>query len=848
MIKGMITVSTIFNDVKYAVRMLRKRPGFTAIALITLAIGIGANTVMFSLVDVLVLQSAQVERAEELAVCQAENADWHFPYEAYVDFREYNPVFTEVAGQGGLPSGKTWALPGQTESPKPFDAESVSYNYFSVLGAVPLYGRWFLPEEERYGAEPVVVLSYQAWKDVGGDPERVGTEILLNGESFRIVGVTGKGFTGPSLIGPDIWLPLGRGGSPAAESMGRAARPYPAVIPLGRLKPGLDFVSAQAQLQALVPGLRENYPTWWEQPGKLKLLRPGRMHLVTGEGPENERRFFSILGICLMATSGVVLLIACLNLAGMLLVQGASRQREIAIRMAIGGGRLRIMRQLLSESLLMSLVGGALGCMLAWVCIRALNTWIASTPLMEIPAELVARLDGRVLLGTLGFCMIATILFGLKPAWQLAQRDVMVDLKESARDALRSGRKRRRAHRESYLIAQTALSVVLVMGAALFTRSALKVGDIMSDFDFRGKLVMDVNLEAAVTNTEADRQACAELVERLEALPDVESVAVSRTSNFGIGWPSGPVYEYRPGDEQLKHRPQVTTSSIQYNVSPNYFKTVGIRLLRGRTFRALDRTADAERVMIIDEQLARKLRPDGDALGCLIQYGPGNYYKKTEPCRVVGIVQTLYTPIEKKRGFQVQMYACMSERSVPVHIHIQGRNRTSKGQKALTRIVAKTVHGVNAPARAGTVVALKERYKADEFVWLTGLSARVALTFGAMAIFLATLGMYATKMYMVASRTPEIGIRKALGATHRNVVLMVLREGGILILIGLGLGLAIGLALAHLTQSRFYNISPIDIVSIAVTIVALAVVSVLATWIPARRAARIDPMEALRYE
>jgi len=251
-------VSTLLNDIKYGFRRLRKRPGFTAIALITLAIGIGANTVMFSLVDVLVLQSAQVERLDELAVCEAENADWHFPYEAYVDFREDNPVFTDVAGQGGLPTGKTWALPGQQENSKAFGAYSVSYNYFSVLGTVPLHGRWFLPEEERYGAEPVVVLSYQAWKDIGGDPERVGTEILLNGESFRIVGVAREGFTGASLIGPDIWLPLGRGGSPASETMGRPAKRYPKVIPLGRLKPGVDMASGQAQLQALVPGLREN--------------------------------------------------------------------------------------------------------------------------------------------------------------------------------------------------------------------------------------------------------------------------------------------------------------------------------------------------------------------------------------------------------------------------------------------------------------------------------------------------------------------------------------------------------------------------------------------------------------
>jgi len=841
-------MGTLWQDVWYGLRMLRKSPGFTAIALVTLAIGIGANTIMFSLVDMLILQSPQVERVDELAVCQAENADWHFPYEAYVEFRTNNPVFTDVAGVGGLPLEKSWAWPGQEEDPKQFVAYSVSYNYFSLLGAVPHQGRWFLPEEERYAAEPVVVLSHRAWKHIGGQPECVGAEILLNGTPFRIVGIACKGFTGASLIGPDIWLPLGCGGSPAGEGMARPAQPYPKVIPLGRLRPGIELTSAQSRLQALVPGLRENYPTWWEKPGKLTLCRPGRMNLITAQGPENEHRSFSILGMCLMAVSGVVLLIACLNLAGMLSVQGASRRREIAIRMAIGGGRVRIVRQLLSECLLMSLAGGALGCLLALICIQALNTWITATPLMEIPAELAAQLDGRVLLGTLGFCVIATILFGLKPAWQLAQRDVMADLKESARDALRSTRKQRGAPRGSYLIAQTALSVVLVMGAALFTRSAMKVGDILSGFDFQGKLIVEGKTQAAVTNSATDRQACMDLVERLQALPDVESVATSRSCNFVMGWPTGPVYEYHPGDEQLEHRPHAVTSSIRYSVGLDYFKTLGIRLLRGRSFHVLDSVADAESVVIIDEQLARKLRPDGDALGCLIQYGPGKYYEKVKPQRVVGIVQTLYTPLEKKRGFQVQMYVPTSERLVPVHIHVLGRNRTSKGQETLMRIVSQTVRSVDSPIRASTIQTLKERYQSDEFVWLTGLSARLALTFGAMALFLAALGIYAIKGFMVASRTPEIGIRKALGATHKDITLMVFREGGILMLMGLGLGLVLGLVLARLAQSMFYNVSPIDPVSILVTIFALALTSILAGLIPARRAARIDPMTALRCE
>ncbi len=843
-------MNTFFNDLKYALRMLRKNPGFTAIALVTLAIGIGANTVMFSLVDMLVLQSAQVSHPEELVVCQAENADWHFPYDAYRDFRDNNPVFTDVAAVDPYGEATTWALEGQQVNTREFICARVSANYFSLLGAAPVQGRWFLPEEEREGAESVVVLSHGAWKQCGRDPQQVGSQIWLNGKPTRIVGVAPKGFTGTSLMGPDIWLPLGSTVTETsnADAWGRTGAGDSKVIPLGRLQPQLDLASAQTRLQALVPRLRETYPTWWEKPGELTLTQPGRMALITGEGPESEARFFSVVGLCLMAVSGVVLLIACLNLGGMLTVQGTLRKREIAIRMALGGGRFRIMRQLLSECLLLSLMGGVLGCGLAWACIQSLNGWISAIRLpTEMAALFVARLDGRVLLGTLGFCMLATILFGLKPAWQLVRRDVNADLKESARDGLRSARTRRGMPRGLYLVTQTALAVVLVMGAGLFTRSAMQVGNILADFDFNGKLIVPINLENP-RGSASDRQTCSDLVGRLEALPGVESVATSRTWTFGIGWPTGSVYEYHPEGEDAEIRSQVASSSIQYNVGLNYFKTMGMRLLQGRSFRTLDRVSKAERVIIIDEQLARKLRPGGDALGCLIQHGPGNYYENMTPYRVIGIVQSLCSPSEKKKGFQAQMYTPTHEKLASPRVHVLGRNKTEQGQEALVPAVLQAIHSMNVPVAVNTVETLTERYQGDQFVWFTGVSARLALTFGAMALFLAALGIYAIKMTMVASRTPEIGIRMALGATRKDVVFMVIREGTVLLLTGLGLGLVVGLGLARIAKSMFYDISPIDPVSIAVTIMVLIVMSLLAGFIPARRAARIDPMVALRYE
>jgi predicted permease len=841
----------LINDIKYAFRMMHKHPGFTVIALITLAIGIGANTIMFSLVNMLYLRPVHVKSVDELAVCQAENADWHFPYEAYVELRENNPVFIDVAAVAGLQPAVTWALGGQGGNAKRPATNLVSSNYFSLLGVAPAYGRWFLPEEERYGTEPVVVLSYRTWQRAGADPQMIGTQVLLNNTPFKIVGVAPQEFTGASLIGPDLWVPLGcdRLLNPPWNTAANNAQPYPKVIPIGRLRPKLNLESAQAQIQALVPALREHYPTWWQRPGTLNLSHPGRMVLIIPLGPEKERLFYSLLSLGLMAVSGVVLLIACINLAGMMIVQGSSRRREIAIRMALGGGRLRIIRQLLIECLLMSLAGGVLGCLVAWTGTRAVNAWIASIRLpIEIPSAFIAGLDGRVLLGTLGFCVIAAVLFGLRPALNLSKRDVMTDLKESGRDALRSTYKKTWAPRGFSVMAQTALSVVLVMGAGMFTHSALKVVGALSDFDFRGKLLIEIDFQTAGTNSIQNQQKCITLINRLQALPGIESVATSRSCNFSTAWPTGPVYEYTPGGDPKETRPKLALSSIQYNIGTNYFKTMGISLLQGRTFNELDRVTDAEEVVIIDEQLAYKLRPDGDALGCLIQYGPGNNYEKILPHRVVGIVQTLSTASEQKKSFQGQMYVPTREKLLPVYIHVLARNKTRQGEDTLIRNISQEIYSIDSQLPVITIETLKERYQGDEFVWLTGLGARLAVTFGAMALFLAALGIYAIKGYMVASRTPEIGIRKALGATRRNIILMVFREGSVLMLIGLGVGILVGLGLARLMESMFYDVSPVDPVSIVVTIVVLVLASLLAGLIPAHRAAKIDPMEALRYE
>ena len=716
-------MSTLTNDIKYAFRMLWKHPGFTAIALITLTIGIGANTITFSLANLLFLRPVQVDRIEELAVCEAENVEFFFTYAPYQALRENNPVFTDLAAVSVMTVDVTFTRTDRAGLARKTPAYCVSSNYFSVLGSVPARGRWFLPEEEQYAAEPVVVLSYQAWKKHFEESDVVGSQILLNDIAFRVVGVAPKGFTGATMYGTDFWLPLGKYAlfMPSRWRASRGPEPYPNVIPIGRLKPQLDLAAAQAQVQAVVPGLKASYPQWWPGHGQLKLLRPGRMSLMD-YFEQKHRSAFSRLILCLMSVSGVVLVIACLNLASMMIVQGSSRQREIAIRLALGAGRFRIVQQLLMECLLLSLAGGVLGYVLASGGLRAVNAWIGTRLFpIEIPRSL---LDGRVLLGSLGFCIVATVLFGLKPALRLSRRDVVTDLKESGRDAIRSSHQNAWAPRGLSLAVQTALSVVLVMGAALFTRNAINTLEAHSYFDFDGKLLVQLDLSAPGYDAQRSRQISQTIKDRFRALPGVESVAFSITSHFTqTDWNSGPVSEYAPSSAQNLPRVKLTQASWQYNVGVGYFKTLGLPLLRGRTFNELDPQADTEKVVIINETLARKLRPDGNALNTYIRWGPDKYVDTISPHRVVGIVADLAS--DAADDTPPTLYVVIPESRLPRFVHVLTRNMTRQGQKALLGTLSQEMFKIDAQIPVTSVSSLKDRSRETEQVWLTGLGARV---------------------------------------------------------------------------------------------------------------------------
>ncbi len=826
-------MTTLWQDVKYGFRMLAKNRGFTAIALVTLAIGIGANTIMFGISDLLLLlQPRQVKAPEQLAFCGIQDAQcsW-FRQSEYETIRDSDLAFSDVLAQaiswGSTLVHKGWA--------KQVQGTYVSANYFSVLGVAPVRGRGFLPDEEQRGSAPVLVLSYRFWQRLGGDPEFVGEFVSLNGTACQVIGIAPEGFTGVTFDGPDLWLSLG-----SYWSVDTTVRQKPTRRPwlelVGRLKPEMTMPAAQARLQALFPPLKPECIGLNDGRGRpaFDLRPPGRFFI--GGDIEGDLRDKAIFSLVLMSTAAIILVIACLNLANMLIVQGTARHREIAVRLALGGGRWRIIRQLLVESLLLALLGGGGGILLACFGMRILNVWVAAKEI-----SLQVGLNVRVLATTSGLCLVTTLLFGLRPALRLSKRDIAVEMKGASARVLGSLGRRRTG---LSVAGQTALAVVLVLSAALLTRSALEKARPDPHFRLDDKLVVDIDpLGPGYDKTRA-LAVYQRLLDRLAVLPQVKAVGTSHNVFFGGG---GTLLtgEYRPGSGESKSSDAPVRNVTFISTGRDYFEAMDIPLLQGRLFEPRDRLPDAEKVAIIDRSLARRLRPEGNALDCLIQLGlPEIPEMIPEFYRVVGIVA--HVPGIENRELGAQVFTPAGEDDLARCLYLRGPSGAATN--ALKRQVAEAIHQVDPQIPIFSVATLAQRRHDHGAVWWSRFIARIGVTAGAAALFLAALGIYAIKGYMVASRTSEIGTRMALGATHGNVMGMVLREGLLLTIAGLIVGLALGLVVARVAVRFLYGISPLDPLSIVITVVLLCATSLLAGYIPARRAAKVDPMEALRYE
>ncbi len=837
-------MTTLWQDIKYGCRMLRKTPGFTAIALVTLAIGIGANTMMFSIADwLLFLQPRGVKDYEQLASCDVRAMS---DYTAYITLRDSVSAFSDCLAQSrdGMVGDVTVVHELTAWHGK---ATYVSSNYFSFLGVAPVLGRGFLPGEDQQGSAPVVVLSYRLWQRLGGDPKLVGEYVNVSGTVCQVVGVAPQGFTGTSLLGPGLWVPLSNWvsmGSIGQIRMREQTRPanasahwgYPwALQAIGRLKPGVSMSVAQTQLQALIPRFRAEDPKAWPAAASISLSPPDRLVFDS-----NWRPYLIKYSLILIAGSVVTLLIVCLNLASMLIVQGASRHREIAIRLAVGGGRLRIVRQLLVESALLALLGGVLGVLLAVGGMRILNVWFAGAD-QQIWRAMRIGLDIRILIATLGFCLIATLLFGLRPALRLSRRDLAEEMKASPTGVLGAIRRRRSG---LSVAGQTALAVVLVLVAALLSRSALETARPDPRFHLEDTLVVQVDPQLVGYDKVRSRQACESLADHIASLTGVEALGTAPNLFYGGGGEQT-IREYQPGTEEGQSRGPRARHANMLAIGRDYLPALEVPLLQGRLFDRRDSVPDAEKVAIINETLSHKLRPDGSALGCLVQWGVIEFDDWCpDAYRVVGVVADL--PDVQEREARPQMYVPAGPEELSCYFYLHVRDR--EAVETLRSRVVEEIQRVDPYIPVLSVKTLAQIRDDDFRVWNARFHARLALAAGAVALFLTALGIYAVKGYMVTSRTSEIGIRMAMGATRRSIMAMILREGLVLTAVALLAGLLLGLAVARVGASRLYGISPADPLSIVVTVVLLGAASLLASYLPARRAARVDPMVALRHE
>jgi predicted permease len=837
-------MTTLWQDIRYGLRMLVKKPGFTAIALLTLAIGIGANTMMFSIADwLLFLQPKHVKNYEQLACCDVRAVS---DYTTYITIRDSVLAFSDVMAQSrdGM-AGDVTVVREQTAWHG--QVTYVSSNYFSFLGVAPVLGRGFLPGEDQQGSAAVVVLSYPLWQRLGGDQKLVGEYVNVNGAVCQVVGVAPQGFTGTSLLRPGLWVPLCNWvqmGSIGMIRMREQTRPadagagwgYPwGLQAIGRLKPGVSMSVAQTQLQALIPRFRAEDPKEWPAAASFSLRPPDRLYLDSINLP-----YLTKYSLILIAGSVVTLLIVCLNLASMLIVQGASRHREIAVRLAVGGGRLRIVRQLLVESALLALLGGVLGVLLAVCGMRILNVWFAGAN-WKVMRAIHVGLDIRILIATLCFCLIATLLFGLRPALRLSRRDIAEEMKASGGSVLGAIHRRR----SGFSVAgQIALAVVLVLIAALLTRSAMETSRPDPRFHLADTLVVRIDPESAGYDKVRSMQAYETLADHLASLPQVEAMGTAPNLFYGGGGEQT-IREYRPGAEEGESRGPCARHANMLAVGRDYLPALETPLLQGRLFDRRDSVPDAEKVAIINETLARKLRPDGSALGCLVLWGLVEFgYWCPDVYRVVGVVTDL--PGIQDREASFQMYVPAGPDDVPLYFYLHVRGR--EAVETLRSQMVREIHRVDPYIPVLSVTTLAEIRDNDSIIYGARFNARLALAAGVVALFLAALGIYAIKGYMVASRTSEIGIRMAMGATRRSIMAMILREGLVRTAVALLAGLLLGLAVARVGASQLYGISPVDPISIVVTVVLLGAASLLAGYIPARRAAKIDPMEALRCE
>jgi predicted permease len=810
----------LYDDVRHGLRALVKHRGFTAVCLLSLALGIGANTTIFTLVNAVLLRPLPVWEPGRLAAIYTLDSRnpglFGYSYPNYKDLRDENQVFSSLL----LYSGVGLNLTGGSE-PRLVMGQLASANYFSTLGVNPVLGRGFLPEEDRTaGANPVAVIGYRFWqREFGGDPAVLYHTVSLNGHPYRIVGVVPEGFEGlNTLTATDIWVPMAMYQELTGDQRVNERR-YLNFQVAGRLKPGVTLPQAQTALASITQELERRYPH--DNRGRRVLLTP----VTDAAIPPTSRTEIERDGRVLVVISAVVLIIACANLANLLLVRAAARTKEICVRLALGASRWRLIRQLLTESVLLAIFGGAAGLLVA-VWARDL-LWSMRPPAFA-HAAVHMQLDRTVLAYNFAVSVLTGLLFGLVPALRATRADLATDLKERAGQP--ASFNRRWNPRSLLVMAQVAFSVVALVGAGLFVRSLRNADRFDPGFD-SAHLGIVVFSTADLGYDEAQgRDFRQRVLERARSTPGVEAAALAN------GWPFH-VSLYRTVTIQGQESAAASAGRFILGevVSPGFLRAAGVPLLRGRDFTAEDGKTSPH-VAIVNEAAANTYWPGENPVGQRVKF-----FGEDAPAEVIGVARTAnYQSIgEAPKPF---VYLSMAQYYFPTAVLYI---RTAGEPDA---VLAEVRSQVQAMDRNLLLQAETVRTTMRESLWAQRLSANLLAVFGLLALALATIGIYGVVSYLVAQRVREFGIRMAMGATAGDVQLMLLREGIRLVAGGVLAGMVVSLLGARAVESMLFVVSSRDAITFVLVPSILTLVAILACWLPARRATRIDPMVALRDE
>jgi putative ABC transport system permease protein len=801
---------TFWQDLRYGARMLLKHPGFTLVAIFTLALGIGANTAIFSVVNAVLLQPLPYPEPDRLV--RVWETDARFPQEKQTasfpclrDWREQSQSFAQIAAY----EHESFILTGGAE-PERVVGLAVSANFFQALGVKPALGREFLAEEDKYGGPRVVILSHGLWqRRFAGDQRVIGQTMTINSETYTVIGVLPPGVEYPEQR-RGVWTPLALDPGRMEERGGHFLNV------IGRLKPGASAQSAQAEMDAIARRLEQQYPNSNTNVGVL--IMSLHEHLVG-----DVRRALLVL----LGAVGFVLLIACANVATLLLARATARQKELAIRSALGAGRGRLVRQLMMESVLLACLGGSAGLLLAF--------WGIDLLVAAIPGSMhnvkEVGIDSSVLAFTMAVSLVTGMIFGLMPTL----RGSKIDLNETLRDGSRgmTGSLRHQRLRNAFVVVEIALSLMLLAGGGLLIKSFWQLRQIRPGFDTERVLTLQLNLpEKRYTDAKQQNDLITRILERLAALPGV--TAVGATTEL-------PFTGSRTGSSiQIEGRALlplgVDLRADRRTVSADYFQAMGIPLLRGRDFTARD-NAESPRLAIINEQAARRFFPNEDPLGKRLIMGRD---AKFEIVGVVGDVK--HENLTEEPRPEVYTHTLQSSLRTWMDVAV----RADGDAESLTASARSAIRAVDPDQPVYNVLTMKQRL--GRSLANSRFNALLLGVFAAIAVILAATGIYGVMSYAVTQRTHEIGIRLALGAQRGNVLAMVIRQGMRIALIGVGIGLISALALARLMAGLLYQVGAADPLTFATVSVLLCAVALLACYAPARRATKVDPMIALRRE